>query len=98
MDIQADLWLVQPEQHYVGPTRWDADTGDLYLIRDPAGDPDDPENPGRANPYFFLLQPSAFQQAAVIAGYAIDELGWTRPRATLTMGGVITAVKAPWAA
>jgi branched-chain amino acid transport system substrate-binding protein len=41
----------------------------------PAFNPDDPENPGPANPYFFLLQPSAFQQAAVIAGYAIDELG-----------------------
>jgi len=41
----------------------------------PGFDPDDPENPGPANPYFFLLQPSAFQQAAVIAGYAIDELG-----------------------
>jgi branched-chain amino acid transport system substrate-binding protein len=41
----------------------------------PAFDPDDPENPGAANPYFFLLQPSAFQQAATIAGYAIDELG-----------------------
>ncbi len=41
----------------------------------PGFNPDDPENPGPANPYFFLLQPSAFQQAAVIAGYAIDELG-----------------------
>ncbi len=41
----------------------------------PGFDPDDPENPGPANPYFFLLQPSAFQQAAVIAGYAVDELG-----------------------
>jgi branched-chain amino acid transport system substrate-binding protein len=41
----------------------------------PAFNPDDPENPGPANPYFFLLQPSAFQQASVIAGYAIDELG-----------------------
>ena len=37
--------------------------------------PDDPEHPGKVNPYFFLLQPSAFQQAAMIAGYAIDELG-----------------------
>jgi branched-chain amino acid transport system substrate-binding protein len=41
----------------------------------PAFNPDDPDNPGTANPYFFLLQPSAFQQAATIAGYAIDELG-----------------------
>jgi branched-chain amino acid transport system substrate-binding protein len=41
----------------------------------PEFDPDDPDNPGPANPYFFLLQPSAFQQAAAIAGYAIDELG-----------------------
>jgi branched-chain amino acid transport system substrate-binding protein len=41
----------------------------------PGFDPDDPDNPGPANPYFFLLQPSAFQQAAVIAGYAVDELG-----------------------
>jgi len=40
----------------------------------PGFDPDDPENPGPANRYFFLLQPSAFQQAAVIAGYAVDEL------------------------
>ncbi len=37
--------------------------------------PEDPENPGRVNPYFFLLQPSAFQQSYMIAGYAIDELG-----------------------
>ncbi len=41
----------------------------------PQFDPNDPDNPGPANPYFFLIQPSAFQQAAVIAGYAIDELG-----------------------
>ncbi len=41
----------------------------------PQFDPDDPDDPGPPNPYFFLLQPSAFQQAAVIAGYAIDELG-----------------------
>ena len=41
----------------------------------PGFNPDDPENPGPANPYFFLLQPSAFQQSSVIAGYAIDELG-----------------------
>jgi branched-chain amino acid transport system substrate-binding protein len=41
----------------------------------PAFDPDNPDKDIPANPYFFLLQPSAFQQAAVIAGYAIDELG-----------------------
>jgi branched-chain amino acid transport system substrate-binding protein len=41
----------------------------------PAFNPDDPAHPGPANPYFFLLQPSAFQQAATIAGYAIDVLG-----------------------
>ena len=41
----------------------------------PQFNPDDPENPGPPNPYFFLIQPSAFQQAAVIAGYAVDELG-----------------------
>jgi branched-chain amino acid transport system substrate-binding protein len=44
-------------------------------VTTPKFDPMDPENPGPPNPYFFLLQPSAFQQAAVIAGYAIDELG-----------------------
>lgn len=44
-------------------------------VTTPNFNPDDPENPGPPNPYFFLLQPSAFQQAAVIAGYAIDELG-----------------------
>ncbi len=41
----------------------------------PGFDPDNPEKDIPPNPYFFLLQPSAFQQAAVIAGYAIDELG-----------------------
>jgi len=35
---------------------------------------EDPENPGRVNPYFFLLQPSSYQQSYLIAGYAIDEL------------------------
>jgi branched-chain amino acid transport system substrate-binding protein len=40
----------------------------------PKFNPDDPDNPGPANKYFFLTQPSAFQQAACIAGYAIDEL------------------------
>ena len=44
-------------------------------VTTPGFNPDDPDNPGPANPYFFLLQPSAFQQAAIIAGYAIDELG-----------------------
>jgi len=44
-------------------------------VTTPKFNPEDPENPGPANPYFFLLQPSAFQQAAMIAGYAIDELG-----------------------
>lgn len=41
----------------------------------PGFDPDNPDAPIDPNPYFFLLQPSCFQQAAVIAGYAIDELG-----------------------
>ena len=41
----------------------------------PGFNPDNPEAPIDPNPYFFLLQPSCFQQAAVIAGYAIDELG-----------------------
>lgn len=40
----------------------------------PKFDPNNPDNPGPANKYFFLTQPSAFQQAAAIAGYAIDEL------------------------
>jgi branched-chain amino acid transport system substrate-binding protein len=35
---------------------------------------EDPENPGRVNPYFFLIQPSSYQQSYMIAGYAIDEL------------------------
>jgi len=37
----------------------------------------DPANPDKeipVNPYFFLTQPSAFQQAAIIASYAIHEL------------------------
>jgi branched-chain amino acid transport system substrate-binding protein len=41
----------------------------------PGFDPDNPDAMIDPNPYFFLLQPSAFQQAAAIAGYAIDELG-----------------------
>ena len=36
---------------------------------------EDPENPGRVNPYCFLLQPSSYQQSYMIAGFAIDELG-----------------------
>jgi branched-chain amino acid transport system substrate-binding protein len=35
---------------------------------------EDPENPGRVNPYCFLLQPSSYQQSYMIAGFAIDEL------------------------
>ncbi|UCF98999.1 MAG: ABC transporter substrate-binding protein [Spirochaetaceae bacterium] len=41
----------------------------------PGFNPDNPEAPIAPNPYFFLLQPSCFQQAAVIGGYAIDVLG-----------------------
>ncbi len=44
-------------------------------VTTPGFDPDNPDKKIDPNPYFFLLQPSAFQQAAVIAGYAIDELG-----------------------
>jgi len=44
-------------------------------VTTPLFNPDDPENPGPANPYMFLLQPSAYQQSAIIAGYAIDVLG-----------------------
>ncbi len=38
----------------------------------------DPETPGQevdANPYFFLTQPSAFEQSRIIAAYAVEELG-----------------------
>jgi len=35
---------------------------------------EDPENPGRVNPYCFLLQPTCYQQSYMIAGFAIDEL------------------------
>jgi branched-chain amino acid transport system substrate-binding protein len=35
---------------------------------------EDPEHPGRVNPYCFLLQPSSYQQSYMIAGFAIDEL------------------------
>jgi len=35
---------------------------------------EDPEKPGRVNPFFFLLQPSSYQQSYMIAGFAIDEL------------------------
>jgi branched-chain amino acid transport system substrate-binding protein len=41
----------------------------------PGFNPDQPDAKIPPNPDFFLLQPSCFQQAAVIAGYAIDELG-----------------------
>jgi branched-chain amino acid transport system substrate-binding protein len=41
----------------------------------PGFDPDNPDAPIDPNPYFFLLQPSCFQQAAVIAGFAVDDLG-----------------------
>ncbi|MBA7686321.1 Leucine-, isoleucine-, valine-, threonine-, and alanine-binding protein [subsurface metagenome] len=41
----------------------------------PQFDPEKPDEHGPPNPYFFLLQPSCFGQAAIIAGYAIDELG-----------------------
>lgn len=44
-------------------------------VTTPGFDPDNPDKSIPPNPYFFLLQPSAFQQAAAIAGYAIDELG-----------------------
>jgi len=39
----------------------------------------DPDNPNRVIPpaeFFFLTQPSAFQHAAIIASYAIHELGY----------------------
>jgi branched-chain amino acid transport system substrate-binding protein len=35
---------------------------------------EDPENPGRVNPYCFLLQPTCYQQSYMIAGFALDEL------------------------
>ncbi|MCK9287026.1 MAG: ABC transporter substrate-binding protein [Sphaerochaetaceae bacterium] len=41
----------------------------------PAFKPEDPEKEIAVNPYFFTTQPSAFQQAAIIASYAIHELG-----------------------
>jgi len=40
----------------------------------PKFDPLNPDKKIDPNPYFFLTQPSAFQQAAVIASYAIHEL------------------------
>ncbi|MFA6507960.1 MAG: ABC transporter substrate-binding protein [Treponemataceae bacterium] len=40
----------------------------------PKFNPADPDKKIDANPYFFLTQPSAFQQAAIIASYAINEL------------------------
>lgn len=41
----------------------------------PDFDPEDPDREIPVNPYFFLTQPSAFQQAAIIACYAMNELG-----------------------
>ena len=43
-------------------------------VTTPKFDPADPDKKIDANPYFFLTQPSAFQQAAIIASYAINEL------------------------
>ncbi len=40
----------------------------------PKFDPANPDKKIDANPYFFLTQPSAFQQSAIIASYAINEL------------------------
>jgi branched-chain amino acid transport system substrate-binding protein len=40
----------------------------------PTFDPNNPDKPIPVNPYFFLTQPSAFQQAAIIASYAINVL------------------------
>ncbi len=47
------------------------------------------------NAMFYLLigfaaLTSTISLLEVVASFAIDELGWTRPRATLTMGAVIT--------
>ncbi len=44
-------------------------------VTTPKFDPEDPEKDVAVNPYMFLLQPSAFQQSFMIAGYAIDKLG-----------------------
>jgi branched-chain amino acid transport system substrate-binding protein len=44
-------------------------------VTTPQFDPEDPEKEVAVNPYMFLLQPSAFQQSFMIAGYAIDKLG-----------------------
>jgi branched-chain amino acid transport system substrate-binding protein len=44
-------------------------------VTTPKFDPENPDKPVDVNPYMFLLQPSAFQQSAMIAGYAIDVLG-----------------------
>ncbi|GEM_PF-927922 len=41
----------------------------------PDFDAEDPERDIDVNPYFFLTQPSSFEQAAIIASYAIHELG-----------------------
>ena len=50
---------------------------------------------GLLNALFYLLigfaaLTSTISLLEVVSSYAIDELGWTRPRATLTMGAVIT--------
>ncbi len=50
---------------------------------------------GLLNALFYLLigfaaLTSTISLLEVVSSYAIDELGWTRPRATLTMGLVIT--------
>ena len=44
-------------------------------VTTPKFDPTNPDAKIAVNPYFFLTQPSAFQQAAIIASYAINELG-----------------------
>lgn len=41
----------------------------------PGFDPERPERDLDANPYFFLTQPSAFEQSRIIAHYAVHELG-----------------------
>jgi branched-chain amino acid transport system substrate-binding protein len=41
----------------------------------PGFDPENPEQDLDPNPYFFLTQPSAFEQSRIIAHYAVNELG-----------------------
>ncbi len=43
-------------------------------VTTPNFDPENPDKKLEVNRYFFLTQPSAFQQAAIIASYAIHEL------------------------